>query len=161
MLKIHYIKPVFIICLLFISFTNLAQLPSWSFNILGKEKKPDQYEEKLLASEKTESKKFGLARRFLQNTVSHYNFFFNADESFKAILERAKLSQKDDYSKLLPFYSFSLDNTASQKTELDSIIYRCTAGILLHDLRTEWVDNFYVPLSILIEIYHSRFLDLT
>ncbi len=144
MLKTYYIKTVFITSIVLISFTTLAQLPSWSFDILGKEKKPEKYEEKLLASEKTETKKFGLGRRFLQNTVSHYNFFFNANESLKAILERAKLSQKDDYSKLLPFYSFSLDNTASQKTQLDSIIYRATAGILLHDLRTEWVDNFYL-----------------
>ena len=35
-----------------------------------------------------------------------------------------------------PFTLIHLDNTASQKTELDSVIYKATAGILLHDLRS-------------------------
>ena len=136
-------KKLFIIpCILF-SCVCLAQ-PAWTFDILGKEKKPEKYEEKLLASEKTGTKKFGVARKFLQNTISHYNFFYNANNGINTILEKAKFAQKDDYSKLLSFYGYNLDNTASQKTELDSVIYRCTSGILLHDLRTNWVDDFYL-----------------
>jgi len=34
---------------------------------------------------------------------------------------RARMATKDDYSKLLPFYSYSLSNTASQVTDLASI----------------------------------------
>src|SRR6185312_5340476 len=30
------------------------------------------------------------------------------------------------------------------KNQLDSVIYEATAGILLHDLRSDWVDNFYL-----------------
>jgi tetratricopeptide (TPR) repeat protein len=128
----------------FIILSNLVYAqPGWTIDLFGKEKKPEKYEEKLLPSEKTASKKFTVVRRFLQNGTSHYNFFFNANEKMKAILERAKISNKDDFSKLISFYPYSLENTASQKSDLDSIIYKCTAGILLHDLRTEWVDNFY------------------
>ena len=61
-----------------------------------------------------------------------------------SVVEKAKISSKDDYSKLLPFYPFSFTNTASQKQELDSVIYKCTAGILLHDLRNDWIDNLYL-----------------
>jgi tetratricopeptide (TPR) repeat protein len=125
------------------SFSAMAQ-PAWTFDIFGKEKKPEKYEEKLLASEKTGTKKFGVVRRFMQNSTSHYNFYFNANNKLNAVIERAKISNKDDYSSLLSFYSYSLENTASQKTELDSVIYKCTAGVLLHDLRSEWVDNFYL-----------------
>jgi tetratricopeptide (TPR) repeat protein len=134
--------------LLFIPFALLTSIcfaqPAWTFDILGKEKKPEKYEEKLLASEKTGSKKFGVGRKFLQNTVSHYNFFYNANVGINTVLEKAKISQQDNFAKLLPFYGYTLDNTATQKTELDSVIYRCTAGILLHDLRTNWVDDFYL-----------------
>ena len=63
------------------------------------------------------------------------------------------IANKDNYAKLLPFYSYSLDNTASQKTELDSVIYKATAGILLHDLRSDWVDNFYLLIG---EAYYLR-----
>jgi tetratricopeptide (TPR) repeat protein len=118
--------------------------PSWTINPFGKEKKPEKYEEKILPSEKTADKKFGFGRKIIQNTTSHYNFYFNANNKLNAVIERAKISNKDDYSKLLSFYPYSLDNTASQKTELDSVIYKATAGILLHDLRSEWVDNFYL-----------------
>jgi tetratricopeptide (TPR) repeat protein len=141
--KTKSIVVILFYCLFTISFTAKAQ-PAWTFDPFGKEKKPEKYEEKLLASEKTATKKFGAIRRFMQNTTSHYNFFYNANNKLNGVIERARISNKDDYSTLLSFYSYSLDNTASQKTELDSVIYKGTAGILLHDLRSEWVDNFYL-----------------
>jgi tetratricopeptide (TPR) repeat protein len=143
MLKQKFSAAIVFSCLLALSFSAKAQ-PAWTFDIFGKEKKPEKYEEKLLASEKTGTKKFGVVRRFMQNTTSHYNFFFNANNKINSVVERAKISNKDDFASLLSFYGYSLDNTASQKTELDSVIYKATAGVLLHDLRSEWVDNFYL-----------------
>lgn len=126
-----------------VSTGTLAQ-PTWTLDPFGKEKKPEKYEEKMLGSEKTASKKFTLPRRFIQNSVTHYNYYFNANAKLNTVIERAKISQKDDYSKLLDFYPYTLENTASQQVELDSIIYKSTAGILLHDLRNDWVDNLYL-----------------
>jgi len=51
---------------------------------------------------------------------------------------------KDDYANTLAFYPYTLESTAAQKTELDSVIYSSTAGILLHDLRNDWIDNMYM-----------------
>jgi tetratricopeptide (TPR) repeat protein len=143
MLKHHYLKGIGFIFMLCMAVTAKAQ-PAWTFDIFGKEKKPEKYEEKLLPSEKTATKKFGLPRKFVQNTTSHYNFYFNANNRLNAVIERASISNKDDYAKLLAFYPYTLENTASQKSELDSVIYKSTAGILLHDLRSAWVDNFYL-----------------
>ncbi|MEO7263420.1 MAG: tetratricopeptide repeat protein [Ferruginibacter sp.] len=123
---------------------HLYAQPTWTLDPFGKEKKPEQYEEKILGSEKTADKKFTTFRRFIQNNVTHYNFYFNANNKLNAVLERAKMSQKDDYSRLLSFYPYSLEATAAQQTELDSVIYKATAGILLHDLRSDWVDNMYL-----------------
>lgn len=106
--------------------------------------KPEKFKTKTLKSEKTGEKKFTLPRRFVQNTVSHYNYYFNANNKINEVIERARLSNKDDYARLLPFYGYSLINTAAQNTELDSVIYKATAGILLHDLRSDWVDNLYL-----------------
>ncbi|MEQ1554926.1 MAG: tetratricopeptide repeat protein, partial [Ferruginibacter sp.] len=139
----NFIKAGVFVFLLCFAFSVNAQ-PAWTYDLFGKEKKPEKYEEKLLPSEMSATKKFGFKRKFIQNGISHYNFYFNANNKLNAVLERASLSNKDDYSKLLNFYSYSLDNTASQKTELDSVIYKSTAGILLHDLRSAWVDNFYL-----------------
>ena len=125
-----------------ISFSGMAQ-PTWTFDPFGKEKKPKEFEEKKLGSEKTADKKFTKLRRFIQNNVTHYNYYFNANNKINKVLEMAKAAQQDDYAKLLSFYPYSLENTSQQATELDSVIYKSTAGILLHDLRTDWVDNMY------------------
>ena len=107
-------------------------------------KKPKEYEERVLRSEKSDQKKFTLPRRFIQNTVTHYNYFFNANNKLNEVLERAKESFKDDYSRLLPFYNYSLDVTARDSIQLDSVTYKSSTGIALHDLRNDWTDNLYL-----------------
>ena len=110
-------------------------------------KKPDRYENRRLGAEKTGEKKFTVPRRIMQNTTTHYNYYFNAKNRLNDVILSAKAAHKDDYSQLLPFYNYSLDVTSQNKTELDSIIYKSTAGILLHDLRNDWIDNMYLLLA--------------
>ncbi len=88
-------------------------------------KKPKEYEERVLRSERSDQGKFGLPKRFLQNTATHFNYYFNANNKLNEVLERAKEAFKDDYSELLPFYNYSLDVTAADSIQLDSIT--CTA----------------------------------
>ena len=114
--------------------------PSFSFDL----KKPPKFENKKLGSEKTGNKKFTVPRRFLQNTYTHYNYYFNANNKLNEIVARAKLAQRDDYTELLPFYGYSLQGTAAFKSDLDSVIYKSTAGVLIHDLRNDWIDNLYL-----------------
>ena len=109
--------------------------------------KPKEYSNRKLASEKTGEKKFTLPRRLYHNTVTHYNYYFNANMKLNEVMEKAKMSFKDDYDRLLPFYNYTLEGTAQQKNDLDSVIYKSTAGILLHDLRNAWVDNMYMILG--------------
>ncbi len=135
--------PLTLAILLIFSAVGMSQ-PTWTLDPFGKEKKPQQYEEKKLGSEKTAEKKFTTFRKFVQNNVTHYNYYFNANNKLRGVLERAKLDHKDDFSRLLTFYPFTLEATSAQKVELDSVIYKSTAGILLHDLRNDWVDNLYL-----------------
>ena len=107
-------------------------------------KKPKKYENKLLGAEKSADKKFGLKRKFIQNTVTHYNWFFNANNKLNEVIERAKLANRDDYGDLLPFYNYSLEKTSAEKTELDSVIFKANTGILIHDLRNNWMDNLFM-----------------
>ena len=109
--------------------------------------KPKKYENRKLASEKTTDKKIGFGKKVYQNTVTHYNYYFNANRRLNDLVETAKTGYKDDYTKLLPFYNYTLDATSENKQELDSIIYKCTAGILLHDLRNSWIDNMFLLLG--------------
>ncbi|MBS1604508.1 MAG: tetratricopeptide repeat protein [Bacteroidetes bacterium] len=116
--------------------------------------KPKKFENRTLASEKSNNgKKLKKSRRFIQNTITHYNYWWNAKEKLRMILERAKSQFRDDYTRLLPFYNYTLDATLSQKRELDSIIYKCTAGILIHDTRNDWIDNLYLLIG---QTYYFR-----
>ncbi|HET9057634.1 MAG TPA: hypothetical protein VFN30_12385 [Chitinophagaceae bacterium] len=107
-------------------------------------KKPPQFENKVLKSEKSGDKKFTLPRHLMQNTATHYNYYFNAKAKIDAIIERAVMGHRDDFTKLISFYPYLLDETATETAELDSVILKATAGILLHDLRNDWVDNLYL-----------------
>ena len=156
MLKTPLLSLPFLLLASFFTNKGFAQ-PTWTINPFGKEKKPAQYEEKVLASEKTGDKKLTTFRRVIQNNTTRYNFYFNANNRLNEVVERAKLTQRDDYSKLLSFYPYTLENTAAQKTELDSVIYKSTAGLLLHDLRSDWVDNMYLLIG--KSYYYSNQLD--
>ena len=120
--------------------TSASAQPSLSFDL----KKPKKFENRKLGSEKTAEKKFTLPRRFVQNTVTHYNWHYNANNKLNEIVARAKEAHLDDYSELLSFYDYNLDITASDSTELDSVLFRSNAGILVHDLRNSWIDNLYM-----------------
>ena len=137
-------SPLFIFLILSGFSIPVLSQPTWTIDPFGKEKKPEKFENRKLGSEKTADKKFTVPRNFYQNNVTHYNYYFNANNRVNTVVDRAKLSLKDDYSNLLAFYPYTLQSTSSQKTELDSVIYTSTAGILLHDLRNDWIDNMYM-----------------
>ncbi|MFM7671256.1 MAG: tetratricopeptide repeat protein [Bacteroidota bacterium] len=106
--------------------------------------KPKEYEERILRGEKTPDKKIRLPQRILQNTITRYNYFFNASNKLNEVIDRAKASFQDDYTKLLPFYNYSLEKTAADAVQLDSIIWKSNSGLVLHDLRNGWADDLYL-----------------
>src|SRR5262245_35352038 len=84
--------------------TAHAQSDALSIDI----KKPDKYENKKLGSEKTETKKWTIPRRFVQNGITKFNWHYNARNRLEAVLERTKEQHKDDYNHLLSFYNYTL-----------------------------------------------------
>lgn len=125
-------------------FLQAAQPCFAQYGIDFKIEKPKEYENRVLRSEKTGKKKFTVPRRFIQNTITHYNYFFNANNKLNEIVDKAKASFTDDYSQLIPFYNYSLDVTAADSVLLDSLSFKSQTGIVLHDLRNDWADNLYL-----------------
>jgi tetratricopeptide (TPR) repeat protein len=107
-------------------------------------KKEKPYEERKLKAEKTGEGQLKTPKRLFQNLTTRYNYYFNANNKLNEVLERAKLQHKDDFAQLLPFYNYSLDATAADSVQLDSVIYKCRTGIVNHDLRNEWIDELYL-----------------
>lgn len=110
--------------------------------------------DKPLPYERLLNKKYTLGRRAYQNTVSQFNYLFNADESLNEIIQKARNAHEDDFTALLPFYDYDLSITA--KESIDSIIYRCNANIVLHDLRSNYVDDAYLLLA-KAYLFHKNF----
>ena len=110
--------------------------------------------DKQLPYERLLNKKYTLGRRAYQNTVSQFNFLFHADLSLEEIIQRARDKNEDDYTELLSFYDYDLSITA--KESIDSIIYRCNANIVLHDLRSNYVDDAYLLLA-KAYLFHKNF----
>ncbi|MFP5039597.1 hypothetical protein [Parasediminibacterium sp. JCM 36343] len=137
----HYF--LFILMCLLVAVTVSHAQPYSTLDLYGK--RPVQYQNRLLFAEKTPGdENIKPVKHFFQNTFTHYNYYFNANNKVNDIIDRAKALNKDDYTKLLSFYNYSLDNTSKDQTQIDSVIYKCTSSILLHDLRDDWVDNMYM-----------------
>ncbi len=110
--------------------------------------------DKPLPYERLLNKKYTLGRRAYQNTVSQFNYLFNAEVSLDEIIQKARAVHEDDFTELLPFYDYDLSVTA--KESIDSIIYRCNANIVLHDLRSNYVDDAYLMLA-KAYLFHKNF----
>ena len=110
--------------------------------------------EKPLPYERLLNTKYTLGRRAYQNTVSQFNYLFNAQEELKDIIQKARDNYQEDYSNLLSFYDYDLATTS--KSSIDSIVYRCNANIVLHDLRSNWVDDAYLLMA-KAYLFHRNF----
>ncbi len=109
--------------------------------------KPKKYENRTLASEKPTDKPLNPIKKAGQNLNTRYNFYFNSERKINEILFNARSGFKDNFSQLLPFYNYTLDGTASQGRDLDSVLLTCNDAILLHDLRNDWVDDLYLMMG--------------
>jgi outer membrane protein assembly factor BamD (BamD/ComL family) len=136
----HIRLAIYLFLLAAIPWNDLLGQPGTAIDL----PKPKKFENRTLASEKSTSTKMNVLKRYNQNLNTRFNFQFNAGNELNEVFLGAKLAFKDDFSKLIPFYNFSLENTQSQKKELDSVILKCNNGILLHDLRNDWVDDLYL-----------------
>ena len=110
--------------------------------------------DKLLPYERLLNKKYTLGRRAYQNTVSQFNYLFYAEIGIDEIIQKARDLHEDDFTELLPFYDYDLSITA--KESIDSIIFRCNANIVLHDLRSNYVDDAYLTLA-KAYLFHKNF----
>ncbi|HEV7333059.1 MAG TPA: tetratricopeptide repeat protein [Flavisolibacter sp.] len=106
--------------------------------------KPQPYQERKLKAEKTGDGKLKAPKRILQNLTTRFNYVFNANNKFNEIIERAQEQHRDDYAELLTFYPYTLEATAADSIQLDSVIYKARTGIVNHDLRNEWIDELYL-----------------
>lgn len=76
------------------------------------------------------------ATRNYHALVTHYNIYFNGNESYKEGIKKLNEEARDDYSKLLPLYPIGIpDNGKSVEGEMNKTIEKCRKAIKLHSIQ--------------------------
>lgn len=99
-------------------------------------------------NEKMLKKKWTIPRRVLQNTVTRYNYYFNAKRKMEEAMANMQRLANDDYDSHIALFPFNPDKDSTKLApDMDSIIQKASLGIQIHDPRAKWADDLYLLLG--------------
>lgn len=99
-------------------------------------------------NEKMRKRKWHLPRKVLQNTVTRYNYYFNADRKMDEAIDNMLRMRQESYDSLITLFPFNPDiDSTMLASDMDSIIQKASLGIQIHDPRTKWADDLYLLLG--------------
>jgi len=99
-------------------------------------------------------KKWSPVRRGLQNSFTHYNYYFNANKKMGEALDNMQRTRKENYDSLIGLYPFDPNRDSSMiARDMDSIIHKISIGIQIHDPRVKWSNDLYLLLG---EAYYYK-----
>lgn len=95
-------------------------------------------------NEKFLTKKWSLPRRIFQNTVTRYNYYYNAKRKYNEAIKTMAKTNKEDFEKPISLYPYQLEKQgASAGAAMDTVIKKSSFGTQIHDPRSKWFDNMY------------------
>jgi len=78
------------------------------------------------------------------NSVSHYNYYYNANELVKTAKEDVIAGYKDNYKDILSLYPMLEQNTLKgNASKMDEVLKKCSFVIDKHS-KSKWVDDCYL-----------------
>ena len=96
-------------------------------------------------------KRKGFTHRAYQNTVSHYNGYFNAREIFKGAKKKVYDEHKDDFSEIIPLFVYpSEEQSKGLYPDMDKIVEKTSTVIDRHSMYikkkeyNKWIDKSYM-----------------
>lgn len=105
---------------------------------LHDKKKEEWTNDKLL------KRKWSIHRRIYQNTVTRYNYYYNANRKYKEAVRNLKKNHKDDYAKNISLFPFNVEKAGSSAaSEMDTVIKKASFSTQIHDPRSKWFDNLF------------------
>ncbi len=118
---------------------NKAQL---AFELKIKKKRSVYSNENML------KKKWSAPRKGVQNTFTHYNYYFNAARKMDEAEANMQRAAKDKWDERIELFSFNpTTDSATFTADMDSVIQKASLGIQIHDPRTKWADDLYLLLG--------------
>jgi len=99
-------------------------------------------------------KKWIPPRSLFQNTITRYNYYYNANKKMDEALANMQRARKDNFDSLIGIYPFDPNRDSSMlSADMDSIIHKISVGIQVHDPRSKWADDLYLLLG---EAYYYK-----
>ncbi len=99
-------------------------------------------------------KKWRPPRSLMQNTVTKYNYYYNANRKMDEALANMQRGHKENLDSLIGIYPYDPNRDSSLlSADMDSIIHKVSVGIQIHDPRTKWADDMYLLLG---EAYYYK-----
>ena len=93
-------------------------------------------------------------RRVYHNLTSHYNVWWNGDQSVKEGEKSLKEAVKDDYTAILPVFNYGTkENALSLNSNMDRAIEKASISIQRHSMRfggkeyVNWIDDSYLIMA--------------
>ena len=93
-------------------------------------------------------------RRVYHNLTSHYNVWWNGDQSVKEGERSLKEAVKDDYTVILPVFNYGTkENALSLNSNMDRAIEKASICIQRHSMRfggkeyVKWIDDSYLIMA--------------
>ena len=93
-------------------------------------------------------------RRAYHNLTSHYNVWWNGDQSVKEGEKALKEAVKDDYTLILPVFNYGTkENALSLNSNMDRAIEKASISIQRHSMRfggkeyVRWIDDSYLIMA--------------
>ena len=93
-------------------------------------------------------------RRVYHNLTSHYNVWWNGDQSVKEGEKNLKEAVKDDYTAILPVFNYGTkENALSLNSNMDRAIEKASISIQRHSMRfggkeyVNWIDDSYLIMA--------------
>ena len=106
----------------------------------------------ILASCSTKKNKWN--RRVWHNMTSHYNVWWNGNESMKAGEKALREAAQDDYNKTLPVFNYGTkENAMTQYAAMDRTIEKDAICIQKHSMRfnneerVRWIDDAFIDMA--------------
>ena len=103
----------------------------------------------VLGSCKTTKNKF--FNRSYHKTTTRYNWYFNANESYKSGVKVLETQHKDDFNELLSVYPLGTEKEAqSVAPQMDKALKKCAQAISKHSMlikgveHNRWIDDCYL-----------------
>lgn len=106
----------------------------------------------MLSSCSTKKNKWN--RRVYHNMTSHYNVWWNGDQSIREGEKSLKESVKDDYTSILPVFNYGTkENALSLNSSMDRAIEKSSIAIQRHSMYfggkeyVKWIDDSYLLMA--------------